>query len=306
MQIKTTRSREALNSRVVTSPDKLPPARRKATRKPGKNHVAGRRFASALKISGKVGAFLLIAAFMLSVFMYAYTSEKFNLRKVTFYGCKELNQKELEEIIRQDFPANILRIDLEKLKERLEKETWARHVEIRRVLPSDLIIYVEERTPSVVLELQSELMVADSDGTMLGRYDPRFGKLDVPVFKGVLGDDAESYKLYQEENAARIRQGLVMLSEIESGLPHSTKKISEVDISDPENLKILLVDDSAEVYLGEKDYLKRFSALMNNLGEYQKLKDQYTEFISIDMRYDHKIVYRAAGLIVGNNEATEK
>ncbi|MBP1622355.1 MAG: hypothetical protein H6Q07_375, partial [Acidobacteria bacterium] len=77
-------------------------------------------------------------------------------------------------------------------------------------------------------------------------------------------------------------------------------------ISDPENLKILLVDDSAEVYLGEKDYLKRFSALMNNLGEYQKLKDQYTEFISIDMRYDHKIVYRAAGLIVGNNEATEK
>ena len=63
----------------------------------------------------------------------------------------------------------------------------------------------------------------------------------------------------------RIRQGLVMLSQIESGLPHSTQKISEVDISDPENLKILLVDDTAEVYLGEKDYLKRFSTLMSNL-----------------------------------------
>ncbi len=79
---------------------------------------------------------------MLSVFVYAYTSEKFNLRHVTFYGCREINQKEMEGIIRQDFPANILRIDLQKLQERLEKETWAKHVEIRRVLPSDLIIYI--------------------------------------------------------------------------------------------------------------------------------------------------------------------
>ncbi len=291
MEIRTTRSREALNTRVVPPPDKGQYARRKAVRKFGKNQVSRRRFVSALRIMGKAGAFLLIAAFILSVFVYAYTSEKFNLRNVTFYGCKELNARELEEVIRQDFPANILRIDLEKLKERLERETWTKRVEIRRVLPSDLIIYVEERTPSVILELQGELMVADSDGTLLGRYDPRFGKLDVPVFKGVLGDDADSYRLYPDENAARIHQGLVMLAQIESGLPHATRNISEVDISDPENLKILLVDDTAEVYLGEKDYLKRFSALMNNLGEYQKLKDQYTEFVSIDMRYDNQIVY---------------
>jgi cell division protein FtsQ len=292
MEIKTTRSRETLNARAVPPPDKGRPARRKAGHKIGKNHVSGRRFGSALKILGKVGAFSLILAFMLSVFVYAYTSEKFNLQNVTFYGCKELNQKELEAIIRQDFPANILRIDLGKLKERLEKETWTKRVEIRRVLPSDLIIYVEERTPSVILELQGELMVADKDGTMLGQYDPRFGKLDVPVFKGAQGDDAESYKLYQEGNAARIQQALVMLADIESGLPHATQRISEVDISDPKNLKILLVDDTAEVYLGEKDYLKRFRALMDNLDEYQKLKDQYAEFVSIDMRFDNKIVYR--------------
>ena len=292
MEIKTTRSREALNARAVPPPDKGHPVRRKAGRKLGKNQVAGRRFVSTLKILGKAGTFILILAFMLSVFVYAYTSEKFNLRNVTFHGCKELNQKELEEIIRLDFPANILRIDLVKLKERLEKESWTKQVEIRRVLPSDLIIYVEERTPSVIFELKSELMIADGDGTMLGRYDPRFGKLDVPVFKGVLGDDVESFRLYQKENAARIRQGLVMLADIESGLPHATRKISEVDISDPENLKILLVDDTAEVYLGEKDYLKRFTVLMSNLGNYQELKDQDTDFVSIDMRFDNQIVYR--------------
>jgi len=291
MEIKTTRSRDAGNARAVPPAAAARTARRKAARKAGKNRVAGRRAVSALRIAAKIGGFAAIVAFLASIFVYAYTSEKFNLRQVTFYGCKELDRKELESIIRRDFPANVLRIDLERLKERLERETWARRVEIRRVLPSDLVVIVEERTPSVVLEMDGGLMIADAEGILLGRFDPRFGKLDVPVFKGVLGEDAESYVLYQEENAARVRQGLAMLSEIESGLPDSTKKISEVDLSDRKNLKIFLVDDTAEVYLGERNYLKRFRALMDNMDEYRKLKDQYSVFVSIDMRYENQIVY---------------
>ena len=83
-----------------------------------------------------------------------------------------------------------------------------------------------------------------------------------------------------------------MLSEIESGSPQETRKISEVDISDRENLKILLVDDTAEVYLGEKDYLKRFRKLMDNMKQYQELKNQYTEIEFIDLRFDDNIIYR--------------
>ncbi|MBN1569296.1 MAG: FtsQ-type POTRA domain-containing protein [Acidobacteria bacterium] len=292
MEIKTNRSRETINARVVPPPDKARLARKKAGRKLGNNHIAGRRFVTVLKTLGKVGAFLLLLVFMLSIFVYSFTSEKFNLRKVTVYGCKELDHRNIEKIIRRDFPENILRIDLPKLKKRLEKETWAKEIEIRRVLPSDLIIYVQERVPSVIFEMNNELMIADKDGILLGRYEPRFGKLDVPVLKGLMGEDAESYCLYQEENTGRIQQALFMLSEIESGLPQHTQRISEVDVSDRENLKVLLVDDTAELYLGEKDYLKRFRTFINNLSEYQKLKIQYDEFASIDMRYDGQIVYR--------------
>jgi len=291
MEIKTSRAREIQSSKIVPPPDRAR-RRKKATQKLSKGHIAGRRVMSVLQILGRLGAFLLIGLFMLSIFVYAYTSERFNLRNITFYGCKELDPKDLTEIIRQDLPANILRIDLAQLKARLEQETWAKRVEIRRVLPSDLIVYVQERAPSVILEMHNELMMADRDGTMLGKYNSRFGKLDVPVFKGVLGADAEDYRLYQEENAARINQALIMLSEIESGLPQATRKISEVDISDRNDLRLLLVDDTAEIYIGNRDYLKRFSKFMNNLSEYQKLKDQYNEIASIDLRFDGQIIYR--------------
>ena len=76
--------------------------------------------------NGQVWRFSPDGSFMLSVFVYAYTSEKFNLRPVTFYGCKEINPKRMESVIRQNFPANILRIDLGELKDRLEKETWVK------------------------------------------------------------------------------------------------------------------------------------------------------------------------------------
>jgi cell division septal protein FtsQ len=293
MEIKTNRSRELQSSGLIPPPDKAR-QRKKTPQKLSKGTTAGQRYVSAMRNSMKIGAFLLIIAFVVSIFLYVHTSEKFSLRNITFYGCKEVDPQKLAEIVRRDFPSNLLRIDLRQLKNRLEEEIWVNHVEIRRVLPSELAIYVHERIPSVILEMHNDLMIADQDGIMLGRYDPRFGKLDVPVFRGVLGKDAEDYRQYQEENTARIHQALAMLSEIGSGSPQFTKRISEVDISDRKNLKILLVDDTAEIYLGEKDYWKRLNAFLKQ-GMYRKLKDKYREFEYIDLRFDDQIVYLPKG-----------
>jgi cell division septal protein FtsQ len=292
MEMKTNRPREVQKDSVVPPPDKAR-RRKKSIQNLSNGHIASRRFISAIKTLGKLCAFLLIIFFMLSIFVYAYTSDKFSLRDIRFYGCKELDPKQLEEIIRHDFPANILRIDLRQLKKRLEEETWAQQVEIRRVLPSQLILYVQERIPSVILEMHGELMVADKEGRLLDRYDPKFGKLDVPVFRGVMGEDMEGYRLYQEENAARIHNAVTMLSEIESTLPQEARKISEVDISDRNNLKIMLVNDTAEVFLGGKDYVKRFHTLMDYMGKYQELKSKNTDIASIDLRFEGQIVYRS-------------
>jgi cell division protein FtsQ len=294
MEIRTGRPREAQEEKGLST--RAPHPRKKTVQKIGKGPIAGRRVFSALKALAKIGAFLLMVAFALSAFIYTYTSERFNLKTVTIYGCKETNPKRLEAMIRREFPTNILRIDLRHLKSRLQKEAWVKEAEIRRILPSELVIYLQERLPSVILELHGELMLADREGVLLDTYDPRYGKLDVPVFKGVLGEDAESYRQNEDENAARIRQGLEMLAEIETGLPSYTRKISEVDISDRNNLKILLVDDTAEVYLGEKDYCRRFRNLMENLGQYADLKSQYsTEVASVDLRFAGQIVYHFRG-----------
>jgi cell division septal protein FtsQ len=289
MEIKTTNKTQSPKN--APPPDRPGKSRKKAANKLSSSRVTGRKILSVFKFIGKLGAFFMIALFMLSVFLYAYRSEKFNLRKVEFIGCKELDPKHLEEIVRNDFPPNILSISLHQLKDRIEKETWAKRVEIRRILPSDIIIYIQERVPAVIVEMQNELMMVDKEGILLEKYTPEYGKLDAPVFKGTEGEDPDGYRSYQDENSSRIHKGLEMLTEVETDSPHDAKKISEVDVSDRDNIKVLLVDEVAEVSLGDRDFAKRFRALMANMGQFYELKGKYGEIESVDMRFEDKIVW---------------
>jgi cell division septal protein FtsQ len=299
MRISTKKSRRTQEGRSSPSNVRKIPVRKKTSQKIGKNRITGRRVLSAVRILGKLGGILLIAAMILFACIYVYNSEKFHLNDVAIYGCKETEPAGLEQIVRDNVPGNILRIDLGLLQKQLEREKWIRHVEIRRVLPSGMVLYVKERVPSVILEMSGKLMIADEDGVLLDAYAPRYGKLDVPVFKGIAGKNTESYRQYQEENTARIHHALNMLSEIESGSPDYARMISEVDISDRSNLKIMLVDNTAEIYLGKEDYLNRFRELIDS-DEYQKFKSRNINIPVVDLRFDNQIIFRGIRNVSGS------
>jgi cell division septal protein FtsQ len=293
MEIHTNKARSEQDVEIAPQEsDQSRYLRRKATQRLRKSHFASRRLLGALRLAVRVAAYGIGMAFLISICMYAYNSEKFALRNMTICGCRHQDAKQLEAIIRETCPANLLRIDLKQLRSLLESQAWVKRVEIRRVLPSDLVVYVEERVPSVILEMRGELRLTDDDGVLLDRYDTRYGNLDVPVFKGMRGDNPEGYRLYQEENAARIRLGLKLLSDLEAGSPDYPKYISEIDLSDKTNVRLTLVDDTAEIFLGDRDFLKRFRALMSNMAVYQELKSQYNEITVIDLRFDGNIIYR--------------
>jgi cell division septal protein FtsQ len=291
MEIRTNRMREE-QSIAAPAPDKSHYLRRKTTQKLRKSHYASRRLQSIFKIAGGIIVFVLISGILASIFRYAYTSDRFSLQNVKISGCKYADSKALERIIQKEFPRNTLQIDLRKLRDRLALEAWIRNVDVRRILPSELAIDIYERIPKAILELQGQMMLADGEGILLDKNDAKYGKLDLPVFRGFLGDTPDEYRQNLEENSSRIQRGLQLLSELDSADPLYVSNISEVDLSDADNLKILLVNDTAEVFLGDKDFLRRFRALMTNMSQYQDLKAQNYDIAEIDLRFEGQIVYR--------------
>jgi cell division septal protein FtsQ len=289
MEINTSKNLTASES-ARTAP--IPEKTRSVRRKTQKNHGAYFRLAAVLPILGKFTFLALLTLLLVSLVRHSLTSERFKVQNINFVGCKHSSAEALERVVRESVPSNILQIDLKQLSSRLEEEPWIAQAEIRRILPSRLIIYVAERTPSVLLEVQGELMLADKSGILLSRYEQKYGKLDVPVFKGLVGQNIQEYRTNQVENSARVGLGMRMLEELDYGSPAFTRNISEVDLADKGNVKILLVDDGAEVSLGDRDFLKRFRTLISNMAQYQDLKSQYSEIVSIDLRFEGRIIYR--------------
>ncbi len=289
MEIKTGKNKSGADSPAVPVPPDRSTAHKKTVQKFQRSRRMAIRLLAALKGLAMLGIVALVIVGGISVYRYAFLSDLFSLRNIVFQGCRHLNPQDLEAIVRQAQPSNLLEIDLEQLRVRLEQEPWVRRAELRRILPGSLRVYIEERVPSVIAEVGGELELLDRDGVLLDQYQSSYGKFDVPVFRGLCGNDVAGYVEMQKENTARVRLGVAILTELESGSPELARAISEIDLTDPENVRTLLIDDTAEIFLGNRDFLKRFQAFM---AEYDGMKAQFGEIISVDLRFYPQIVYR--------------
>ena len=279
-----------------------PPGKKNVRRKPAlkqKPRMPMRiRVTTAFRFLGRVfvPAFFMVVVFISGI--YALRSNAFNLRDIRVSGCMHQDAESLENIIREEFPANVLRIDLGAAKQRLEKEVWVKRVELHRVLPSSLVLRVEERVPAVLLELGGTQMIADNEGVLLGAYRREFGKIDYPIFRGFDGVDMETYETHYAENTARIRRGIAMLTEIAAEMPMNVLDISEVDVSETSNLKIMMDNDPVEIWMGNGNYLKRFSGFIGDPSKkYQELKEQGIQVAQVDLSNDGQIVYKSSDAV---------
>lgn len=306
MEIRTTRnSRETGSQERPSPPERGQYLRRKATQRLRKSQTTTRRLAAWLALAGRMAFLVFLLAFGVALFHYAYNSDMFILRTVTFEGTVNAPVGKLEEEVRRIFPRNLLHIRLQDIRRHVESDPWVKRAEIRRILPSGLKIQVEERVPSTLVELGGSLMICDDEGILLALYGPAYGKLDVPVFKGLMGEDPAGYRLHQQENSHRVRLARTMLAELEGGSPALSRRVSEVDLSDRSNLRILLVDDTTEIFLGDRDFLKRMRSLLANMDSYLQLRERYGEIVSVDLRFDGQIIYRPPGDSAGIQSRAE-
>jgi cell division septal protein FtsQ len=291
MKIKTSLNRES-------GVKEKPTEKKRARRKPATNQKARlsmrNRIAITFRFLGKVFVPAILAILVIMSGIFALSSGMFDLSDIQISGCRHQDAGTLENIIREEFPANVLRINLVAAVRRLEKETWVKRVEIHRVLPSSLALRIEEREPTVLLELGGAQMMADSEGVLLGKYKREFGKIESPIFRGLAGKDPKAYETHYNENAGRIRRGVAMLTEIAAEMPRDVRNISEIDLSELNNIKIMLDNDQVEICMGSENYLKRFSGFVGDpTNKYQELKNQGVQVAQIDLSNDGQIVYKS-------------
>ncbi len=205
-------------------------------------------------------------------------------------GAEHLTRDQVLTVFGADLERNIFRVPLAERQTDLERLPWVAHAAVMRLLPDVLRVQITERTPVAFVRQGTQIGLVDASGVLLdmppdAAGDPHYS---FPVLTGLSADET------MPERAAKMAVYQQFMKDLDSAGQHLTDSVSEVDVSDPEDVKALITSGSSDilVHFGQEQFLKRYQEFEQHLAEW---KQQYPKLASADMRYEGQIVLEMQG-----------
>jgi cell division protein FtsQ len=146
-----------------------------------------------------------------------------------------------------------------------------------------------ERTPIAFARVGNQIKLVDGDGVILDMPPAALAAkhYSFPVVSGINPQDPLSVR------APRMRIYQKFMQEIDSAGEKISQQLSEIDISDPEDVQGLVSTNHFDILLhfGQDRFLDRWREYQTHLAEWQQ---QYPHLASVDLRYDRQVVLKMA------------
>ncbi|WP_210484959.1 cell division protein FtsQ/DivIB [Microvirga antarctica] len=192
------------------------------------------------------------------------------LEQVTISGLSQMRENEVLAAAGLDWRVSLPFLDVNAVRERLERVPLISSASVRKLYPNELVIGLTEREPHALWQLNGELFIIASDGTVIDlMQDERF--IGLPL---VVGDRAnlrnnDYLGLLESAGAlkSRIRAGTLV-----SGRRWNLKMENGMDVLLPER--------------GAADALTRLAKLERE----QKILEK--DVLAIDLRIADRVVVR--------------
>jgi cell division protein FtsQ len=254
-----------------------------------------KKAASQLKIAGiSFVAIILLVGVWQGIEQYGMHSWRFRIQSsdaVEISGVKNASRVHVMEVAGADIGRNIFFVPLDERKKQLEQIPWVEEASVMRLLPNHIAVTIHERTPVAFAQIGSRISLIDANGVVMGMPADRKIKYSFPVIRGIgdtepLSSRAAAMKIYN-----RLESEL-SATEGESAASNPTnyvKQLSEVDLSDPEDVKVTANDPGGTmvVHLGAQDFLPRYKLYVTHIAEWRQ---QFQNVQSVDLRYEGQVI----------------
>src|SRR5208337_1139038 len=108
-----------------------------------------------------------------------------------------------------------------------------------------------------------------------------------PVLTGIdPGDPLRS-------RAARMAVYERLLAELDANNQRLSEQISEIDLTDPEDARVLMPEQGADIlaHFGQDQFLERYQRYKAHIAEWRQ---QYPKLAEVDLRYEQQVVLQMA------------
>ena len=257
----------------------------------GQKRVSARRSSLPKKTAnrllwGVAAAMVLCVTGVAAAALYHYGERSWRFRvessdNIEVRGMRNVTKAQIMEVMGADIGRNIFFVPLAQQKAQLEQVPWVETASVMRFVPNRLMVEIHERTPVAFARVGPRMSLIDAGGTLM-ELSPK-QKYSFPVILGMNPGEPLSTR------APRMKAYGEMVSELDSGGAHYSQDLSEVDLSDLEDVKVRVNDPAGDVlvHLGSSDYLRRYKIYVTHA---QGWRQQFQKLESVELRYDNQII----------------
>jgi cell division protein FtsQ len=257
----------------------------------GQKRVSARRSSLPKKTANRLlwAAVAVAACFVAALaaaWLYHYGERSWRFRvessdNIEVAGMQNVTKAQIMEVMGADIGRNIFFIPLAQQKAQLEQIPWVESASVMRFVPNRLSVEIHERTPVAFARVGPRMSLIDAGGTLMELTAKH--RYSFPVILGMnpgepLSTRAPRMKTYEE-----------MVRDLDSGGARYSQDLSEVDLTDLEDVKVRVNDPAGDVlvHLGSSDYLRRYKIYVSHA---QGWRQQFQKLESVDLRYDNQII----------------
>jgi cell division protein FtsQ len=220
--------------------------------------------------------------------LYSYGKHSWRFRidssdQIEITGAQHVTHAQIMEVMGGDIGRDIFFIPLDQRKLQLEQIPWVESASVMRFVPNRLRVEIHERTPVAFAHIGSHISLIDAGGTLMEFTPGGKRKYSFPVIAGMNSGEPLSVR------AARMKNYNALVRDLDSSGAHYSQELSEVDLSDPEDVKVVVADPNGDVliHLGTGNYLQRYKIYVSHV---QQWRQQFDKVESVNLRYDGQII----------------
>jgi len=244
-----------------------------------------KRTASRLLWACGAAAILCVAAIVFgALYHYGERSWRFRVESsdnIEITGMDNVSRAQIMEVMGADIGRNIFFVPLTQQKTQLEQIPWVESASVMRFVPNRLKVEIHERTPVAFARVGQRISLIDAGGTLMEL--PRNHKYSFPVILGMNPGEPLSTR------SPRMKAYNDLVRALDSGGARYSQDLSEVDLTDLDDLKVRVNDPAGDVVveLGSSDYLKRYRTYVSHVREWRQ---QFQKLESVNVRYDNQVI----------------
>ncbi|MDP9267554.1 MAG: FtsQ-type POTRA domain-containing protein [Acidobacteriota bacterium] len=257
-----------------------------------------------LALAALAGGVLFTVGF--SLYRYGAHSWRFRVESganIELSGNQNVSRAQVMEVMGADIGRNVFFVPLDERKKQLEQIPWVEAATVMRLLPDRLRVQVKERTPVAFVQLGSKIVLIDAGGVLMelpaGSAKAAASKYSFPVIVGTADSEPLSTR------AARMKLYNALVRELDWNGSNYSKDLSEIELSDPDDVKITVADPAGAVvlHLGSGNFMDRYKTYIAHAAEWRV---QYQRLESVDLRFDRQVIVNPDPRALAPAHSTER